>query len=97
MPLSVEEYQRGQLFSTAEASKNETGGNEGVQVSAGEAPPAHLCPQVITQEPFESSTVRPGHQLSGMYTYKIYELRSKLPWVFRKVGGAPWSPGRGLW
>ncbi|XP_059921393.1 phosphatidylinositol transfer protein beta isoform-like [Gadus macrocephalus] len=32
LPCSVEEYQVGQLFSVAEASKNETGGGEGIQV-----------------------------------------------------------------
>ncbi|KAJ8286275.1 hypothetical protein GJAV_G00036550 [Gymnothorax javanicus] len=32
LPCSVEEYQVGQLYSVAEASKNETGGGEGVEV-----------------------------------------------------------------
>ncbi|XP_058473367.1 phosphatidylinositol transfer protein beta isoform isoform X1 [Solea solea] len=32
LPLSVEEYQIGQLYSVAEASKNETGGGEGIEV-----------------------------------------------------------------
>ncbi|CAM4678709.1 unnamed protein product [Caretta caretta] len=32
LPVSVEEYQVGQLYSVAEASKNETGGGEGVEV-----------------------------------------------------------------
>ncbi|XP_029684969.1 phosphatidylinositol transfer protein beta isoform-like isoform X2 [Takifugu rubripes] len=32
LPCSVEEYQVGQLFSVAEASKNETGGGDGIQV-----------------------------------------------------------------
>uniref|UniRef100_A0A3Q4BV85 Phosphatidylinositol transfer protein alpha isoform n=1 Tax=Mola mola TaxID=94237 RepID=A0A3Q4BV85_MOLML len=32
LPISVEEYQVGQLYSVAEASKNETGGGEGVEV-----------------------------------------------------------------
>ncbi|XP_055513728.1 phosphatidylinositol transfer protein alpha isoform [Leucoraja erinacea] len=32
LPISVDEYQVGQLFSVAEASKNETGGGEGVEV-----------------------------------------------------------------
>ncbi|KAM7374374.1 hypothetical protein PAMP_007035 [Pampus punctatissimus] len=31
LPISVEEYQVGQLYSVAEASKNETGGGEGVE------------------------------------------------------------------
>ncbi|MEE6518418.1 hypothetical protein FKM82_029417, partial [Ascaphus truei] len=32
LPISVEEYQVGQLFSVAEASKNNTGGGEGIEV-----------------------------------------------------------------
>lgn len=32
MPLTVEEYQVAQLYSVAEASKNETGGGEGIEV-----------------------------------------------------------------
>ncbi|AWO98517.1 putative phosphatidylinositol transfer protein beta [Scophthalmus maximus] len=32
LPISVEEYQVGQLFAVAEASKNETGGGDGVEV-----------------------------------------------------------------
>ncbi|KAI6172488.1 Phosphatidylinositol transfer protein alpha isoform [Aphelenchoides besseyi] len=67
MPLTLDEYQRGQLFSVSEASKNETGGGEGVE------------------EPFNSTTLCPGQTLSGMYTYKIYRVRSKVPWFFRKM------------
>jgi hypothetical protein len=33
LPMTVEEYQVAQLYSVAEASKNETGGGEGVEVS----------------------------------------------------------------
>ncbi|KAJ6654431.1 hypothetical protein lerEdw1_007024, partial [Lerista edwardsae] len=39
LPCSVEEYQVGQLFSVAEASKNNTGGGEGIEV--------------LTNEPYE--------------------------------------------
>nr|XP_039266791.1 phosphatidylinositol transfer protein alpha isoform-like [Styela clava] len=37
LPISVEEYQVGQLWSVAEASKNETGGGEGIEVLKNEA------------------------------------------------------------
>lgn len=37
LPISVEEYQIGQLYAVAEASKNETGGGEGVEVVQNEA------------------------------------------------------------
>jgi len=36
LPLTVEEYRVGQLYSVAEASKNETGGGEGVEVDKNE-------------------------------------------------------------
>ncbi|XP_044057840.1 phosphatidylinositol transfer protein beta isoform-like [Siniperca chuatsi] len=36
LPISVEEYQVGQLFAVAEASKSETGGGEGVEVLVNE-------------------------------------------------------------
>nr|XP_020852092.1 phosphatidylinositol transfer protein beta isoform isoform X1 [Phascolarctos cinereus] len=39
LPCSVQEYQVGQLYSVAEASKNETGGGEGIEV--------------LTNEPYE--------------------------------------------
>ena len=36
LPLSVEEYRIAQLYSVAEASKNETGGGEGIEIIANE-------------------------------------------------------------
>lgn len=36
LPISVDEYQIGQLYAVAEASKNETGGGEGVEVAVNE-------------------------------------------------------------
>ncbi|XP_061924568.1 phosphatidylinositol transfer protein alpha isoform-like [Entelurus aequoreus] len=36
LPVSVEEYKVGQLYSVAEASKSETGGGEGVEVVVNE-------------------------------------------------------------
>lgn len=69
MPLTVEEYQIGQLFSVAEASKNETGGGEGVQV--------------IKNEPFSGVDLLGGKYTTGQYTYKIYYLASKIPSILR--------------
>jgi hypothetical protein len=71
LPLEVEEYQRGQLFSVAEASKQETGGGEGVEI--------------IKQEPFTSNEIREGQNLSGIYAHKLYHLKSKMPWIVRKL------------
>ncbi|CAB3980702.1 phosphatidylinositol transfer alpha isoform-like [Paramuricea clavata] len=36
LPISVEEYQIGQLYAVAEASKNETGGGDGIEVVTNE-------------------------------------------------------------
>ncbi|KAK4337427.1 hypothetical protein RND71_043538 [Anisodus tanguticus] len=65
MPLTVEEYQIGQLFSVAEASKNQTGGGEGVEV--------------VKNEPFENYDLLGGEFTKGQYTYKIYHLASRVP------------------
>ncbi|TKR63194.1 hypothetical protein L596_027053 [Steinernema carpocapsae] len=70
-PLEVDEYQRGQLYAVAEASKAETGGGEGVEV--------------LKQEPFTSDEVKPGETLSGTYTHKIYRLKNKMPWIVKKM------------
>jgi hypothetical protein len=62
LPMSVEEYQVGQLFSVAEASKNETGGGEGVEV--------------LENKPFSDFPLLDGKYDSGQYTHKIYHLQS---------------------
>jgi len=68
LPMTVEEYQVAQLYSVAEASKNETGGGEGVEV--------------VKNEPYDNVPLLNGKFTSGQYTYKIYHLASKVPgWV----------------
>lgn len=69
LPLSVEEYQVGQLYSVAEASKNETGGGEGIEV--------------IKNEPFDNYPLLGDKYNKGQYTYKIYHLQSKVPAFIR--------------
>ncbi|XP_059619180.1 phosphatidylinositol transfer protein beta isoform isoform X2 [Phlebotomus argentipes] len=69
LPLTVEEYQVAQLFSVAEASKNETGGGEGIEV--------------LKNEPFTNHPLLGGRYSSGQYTYKIYHLASKVPAFIR--------------
>uniref|UniRef100_A0A1B6DHW5 Phosphatidylinositol transfer protein N-terminal domain-containing protein n=1 Tax=Clastoptera arizonana TaxID=38151 RepID=A0A1B6DHW5_9HEMI len=69
LPLSVEEYQVGQLYSVAEVSKNETGGGEGIEV--------------IRNEPFDNYPLLGGKFTKGQYTYKIYHLQSKVPAFIR--------------
>lgn len=69
LPLTVEEYQVAQLFSVAEASKNETGGGEGIEV--------------LKNEPFDNYPLLGGRYKKGQYTYKIYHLQSKVPAFIR--------------
>lgn len=69
LPITVDEYQVGQLYSVAEASKNETGGGEGIEV--------------IKNEPFENKSLLGGKYTKGQYTYKIYHLESKVPTYIR--------------
>jgi len=71
MPLTLDEYERGQRYSVAKASLNETGGGQGVEI--------------VECKPFESDTVCPGKTLSGTYTKKIYHLKEKAPWYFRAL------------
>jgi len=68
LPMTVEEYQVAQLYAVAEASKNETGGGEGVEV--------------LKNEPYENVPLLNGKFTKGQYTYKIYRLASKVPgWI----------------
>ncbi|GIY20195.1 phosphatidylinositol transfer protein alpha isoform [Caerostris darwini] len=69
LPITVEEYQVGQLYSVAEVSKNETGGGEGVEVRK--------------NEPFENYPLLGGKFSTGQYTYKIYHLASRVPAYIR--------------
>ncbi|KAL1501034.1 hypothetical protein ABEB36_006439 [Hypothenemus hampei] len=69
LPLTVEEYQVAQLYSVAEASKDNTGGGEGIEV--------------LKNEPFTDKPFLGGKYTSGQYTYKIYHLASKVPAFIR--------------
>ena len=76
MPMTVDEYQVAQLYSVAQASKDETGGGEGIEV--------------IMNEPFSATEgIQPdkplvnGKYTQGQYTQKIYHLSSKVPSFLR--------------
>lgn len=71
LPLNVEEYQVGQLYSVAEASKHETGGGEGIEVRK--------------NEPYTGVPLLNGRFNNGQYTHKIYHLQSKVPWWVKKL------------
>ena len=65
LPMTVEEYQVAQLYSVAEASKNETGGGEGVEV--------------IKNEPYTDVPLLNGKFNAGQYTYKVHRVLSVSP------------------
>ncbi|CAK9303013.1 unnamed protein product [Gordionus sp. m RMFG-2023] len=65
LPLTIQEYQVAQLYSVAEASKNETGGGEGVEV--------------LVNEPYEGEPLFNNQYNTGQYTHKIYHIEQKLP------------------
>ena len=69
-----------QLYSVAEASKNETGGGEGVEVGKNLRRKKVEChfSQVIKNEPYDDHPLLNGKFTKGQYTYKIYRLESKV-------------------
>lgn len=71
LPLTVEEYQVAQLYATAEVSKQNTGGGEGVEIQK--------------NEPFTKTMSEAflGRYSTGQYTKKIYHLGSRVPGFVR--------------
>ena len=80
LPMTVEEYQVAQLFSVAEASKNETGGGEGVEVIKNEPYKVNLANKTIKFliTLYQDVPLLNGKFTSGQYTYKKYHLASKV-------------------
>jgi len=60
LPMTVEEYHVGQLYSIAETSKNETGGGEGVEI--------------VENHPYTGNPVFFGEFPDGQYTHKVYHI-----------------------
>lgn len=80
LPMTVEEYHIAQLWSVAEASKNETGGGEGLEVQinepfTAEGPHAPRTPLVAGGKEYTT----------GQYTKKVYHLSSKVPTFIRAI------------
>jgi len=69
MPLSLEEYNIGQLFASVETSKLETGGGDGIEDLANEA--------------FTNYNMTPFGNQSGQYTKKRIHMDQKLPGFLR--------------
>ncbi|CAF1402218.1 unnamed protein product [Rotaria magnacalcarata] len=73
LPMTVEEYQIAQLFSTAKVSEQNTGGGEGVEVLANEP---------FAKPPSEGFL---GRYNVGQYTRKVYHFASRVPGFVRLV------------
>ncbi|KAH3857514.1 hypothetical protein DPMN_100123 [Dreissena polymorpha] len=85
LPMKVEEYQVAQLYSVAEASKENTGGGEGIEVLVNE--PFDLNdPNLPAERKPDSPLQANGKSYSkGQYTHKIYHLQSKVPSFIRAI------------
>lgn len=76
MPLTTEEYHIGQLYGVAEASKNETGGGEGIEVIENR----EITQNEIDDLPFKDQLKpRDDGSIGGQYTHKRFYLKSKVP------------------
>lgn len=83
--MTVEEYQVAQLWTVIEASKDETGGGDGVEILVNE--PFNAGSQYAPEEELPGG----GTYSSGQYTHKIYHLASKVPSFIRLL-----APGEAL-
>ena len=71
MPMTLDEYEVGFPFTLIQAYKKETGGGEGVTI--------------VKNEPFDNFPLFGGKYTKGQYTYKIFNIESKLPAFVRLV------------
>eukprot|EP00762_Andalucia_godoyi_P003537 ANDGO_04349.mRNA.1 Phosphatidylinositol transfer protein 1 len=71
LPLTVEEYQIGQLYSVAKSSRQETSAKgDGVEI--------------LKNEPYEK-TLEDGSVEKGQYTHKIYHIGNRVPGWIRAI------------
>lgn len=82
LPLTTDEYHIGQLYGVAEASKNETGGGDGIEVIENR-PITDVEMELL---PFKDQ-VAPNEEgkKGGQYTHKRFHLSSKLPFFIRAI------------
>lgn len=83
LPMEVEEYQVAQLYSVAEASKENTGGGEGIEVLLNEPFDLDDPNRDPRKEPEAPLRANGKDFRTGQYTHKIYHLQSKVPGFIR--------------
>ncbi|KAL4224161.1 hypothetical protein ACF0H5_017614 [Mactra antiquata] len=85
LPMTVEEYQVAQLYSVAEASKENTGGGEGIEVLVNE--PFDMEDQCTLTDRLPELPLAANGKIytKGQYTHKIYHLQSKVPGFIRAI------------
>ncbi|KAJ8312057.1 hypothetical protein KUTeg_009430 [Tegillarca granosa] len=84
LPMEVDEYQVAQLYSVAEASKNETGGGEGIEVLKNE--PFDMDDDSTKELHPPAPLIADGKEYrKGQYTKKIYHLASRVPGFIRMI------------
>lgn len=71
MPLSLEEYKIGQLYTVIETSKATTGGGNGVEWHA--------------NRPYKDYPLFDGRYTCGQFTRKTYHMKNKVPGYIRAV------------
>ena len=81
LPLSTEEFHIGQLFGVAEASKNETGGGEGIEIVENRP----ITEDELRSLPFKDQLKLDGDGvvIGGQYTHKRMYFATKVPYFVR--------------
>lgn len=71
MPFTLDEYKRGQTYTTIKTSLRESSNDEGVEV--------------IKSEPFSNNEEMPEGHTSGDYTLKSYNFANRFPFFIRAL------------
>ncbi|CAH1398978.1 unnamed protein product [Nezara viridula] len=71
MPFTLDEYQRGQMYTTIQTSLLESSNEEGVEV--------------LKNEPFSDNADMPEGYSSGDYTKKVYNFANRFPFFIRAL------------
>lgn len=82
--MTVAEYQVAQLWSVAEASKNETGGGEGIEVLVNEE--FDFEDEIMKKKAIDNGYFKDQDKFKkGQYTHKIYHLESRVPKFIKMI------------